>query len=136
MSRFHRPNFGSIGTQGYTTVASLIASFIGELRQQRPLHERHRVLLRDFDENRDFAEYAVDPATLPALIHALSTYAPKGFHFGPSPSDSTDFGYWPDEDHGRNEGLLEAEQRREAEETIAVQTAESLELNDWPTLNP
>lgn len=122
MARFNRPNIGSIGTQGYTTGASLVASFIGELRQQQPLHQRDKELLRAFDENK-LASPLVGKS-IAVLVEALARYAPKGYHFGPSTSDPTDFGYWPDEEHGRNEGSVEAEQRREAEETIAEETAE------------
>lgn len=122
MSRFHRPNIGSIGTAGYRDDKSLAQSFIGELRQQQPLHESDRSLLRKID---DFGTaFGYPPDIIANLVHALSRYAPKGYHFGPSDSDPSDFGYWPDEEHDRNEGSLEAEQRRESEETIAAKTAE------------
>lgn len=120
MARFHRPNIGSIGTAGYRDAHSLFGSLVGELRQQQPLHESDRTLLRDIDSLSPQA-YA---HTVPALIHALSRYAPKGYHFGPNDYDTSDFGYWPDESGGRNEGSREVTARHEVEETIAAETAE------------
>lgn len=122
MSRFQRPNIGSIGTAGYQTQRSLIDSFIGELRQQQPMHQTDRELLRSLDEQG--TAFGKAPDTLPVLIHSLSRYAPKGYHFGPSDSDPTDFGYWPNEDTDRNEGSREIAERHRAEESIAADTAE------------
>lgn len=122
MSRFHRPNIGSIGTQGYQTQRSLLDTLVSELSKQTPIHSKDKTLLAVI-ANAGTA-FAVEKSFIPLVVESLARYAPKGYHFGPSDSDSTDYGYWPDEAHGRNEGSIEAEQRREAEETISVQTAE------------
>ena len=124
MSRFHRPNIGSIGTVGLTAehhTQALVDTFVYELRQQQPLHQTDREFLREYDAG----EWALEDV-IKALVGKLNRYSPKGYHFGVSESDPTDFGYWPDEEHGRNEGSVEAAERARAEETIAEQTAETL----------
>lgn len=129
MSRFHRPNIGSIGTAGYKKDASLADTLLSELRQQTPIHAQDKELLRDID--------SMSPHThqfqVPALIHALSRYSPKGYHFGPSDSDPSDFGYWPDEDTDRNEGSAETAARHREEETIAAETAEQFIASQFQT---
>jgi hypothetical protein len=121
MSRFHRPNIGSISTGLAPTKhpQALIDTFIYELRQQHPLHEIDRELLSSLDVGVAFDSITI----IDRLVSALSNYAPKGYYFGPSASDSTDFGYWPIEDSsGRNAGSAEIQARQRA----AVEVAEGI----------
>lgn len=84
---FHRPNMGSV-IQGNNRADALVETFTYELRQQRPLHDKHRVML---------SQISVVPLTeaVPQLLIALNDYAPNGYYFGPSVSDDSDFGFWP-----------------------------------------
>lgn len=131
MARFSRPNFGSISV-GLTPdkhARALVDTFVYELRQQNPIHQTDRELLRTIEEAG--TAFAVEKSFIPELIHSLSRYAPKGYHFGPSDTDPTDFGYWPDESTERNEGSIETAERHRAEETIAAQTAEEQIAHQW-----
>jgi hypothetical protein len=87
MSRLTRPNLGSIGVLQSET---LLEALVYELGQQK-LHDTDRQLLHLIGDPSIFPS----DCFIPCLIKALNSYAPPGFYFGPSPSDSTDLGYWP-----------------------------------------
>lgn len=125
MSRFHRPNLGSISTGLVPSEHpySLIGTFVYELLQQRPLHERDKALVAAVDSPQLDKKAAI--ALIPSLIEALNHHAPKGFYFGPSESDPTDFGFWPiEESSGRNAGSAEVKARQRAAVEIAEGIAE------------
>lgn len=129
MSRFHRPNIGSIssGLSPTKSPSPLAETFIYELRQQRPLHERDRVLLASLDDATEGgrAQRIAHNKAIPVLIEALNRYAPKGYYFGPSESDPTDFGYWPSEESsGRNAGSAEISARQRTAVEVAEEIAE------------
>lgn len=129
MSRFKRANIGSISTgltpEGFPI--SLIQTFIAELHQQPDLHARDRALINGIElaSAADLIDTKVTRIFIDKLVTALSGYAPKGYFFGPNPADPADFGYWPEESHGRNEGKVEAEERQLAQQDIALTTAEA-----------
>lgn len=96
--RFHRPNFGSIST-GTLKSEDLIESFTYELQQQRPLHRRHRALIKDIKaaiarQGDRYYKHSDSMDAVAALIDALNEYAPEGFYFGAHPGDGSDFGFW------------------------------------------
>lgn len=88
-----RPNFGTVST-GTLTASDLRESFLFELRQQRPLHDTSRELIRELS-GVDFKDEDVEVSDVVRLIDELDKYAPSGFYFGPSLSDAADFGFWP-----------------------------------------
>jgi hypothetical protein len=94
MPRIKRPNYGSIST-GVVKASALIETFSYELRQQHPLHQEYQHLLAAIATNNRSPKPVPAEQIVARLISALNSYAPKGFYFGPSVTDSTDFGYWP-----------------------------------------
>lgn len=92
MARFKRPNFGTVST-GTLKPEDLRESFLYELRQQRPLHDTSRALIRDLEacpQSDDTNEWDVLQ-----LMRELNLYAPVGYVFGAYATDQADFGYWP-----------------------------------------
>lgn len=94
-----RPNFGTVST-GTLTASDLRESFLFELRQQRPLHDTSRELIRQLEEVPLDIVHEVSE-----LIKELDKYAPHEFYFGGSDADVTDVGYWPRRyaGHGRDQ---------------------------------
>lgn len=91
MAVFIRPNYGTVST-GTLIPEDLLESFSYELGQQKPLHDQHRMLLRNIAHG---IVKAARPVYVDRLISALNTYAPNGFYFGASETDPADFGFWP-----------------------------------------
>jgi hypothetical protein len=89
-----RPNFGTVST-GTRKPLDLRESFLYELKQQRPLLSSSREIIRILEE--ETADIDSVESDVLVLIVELGKYAPAGYYFGASVSDSADFGYWPED---------------------------------------
>lgn len=80
-----------------------IPAFLAELLRRDPAAHRaigqtHRLGL-GLDESSPWWQSEESAQTLEALFDALDAAAPKGFHFGSHPGNSSALGFWPNEEH-------------------------------------
>lgn len=90
-------NIGSVSTATMRS-EDLIPAFIDALRAQKPLHRKHRALIRDIESRMgkpgyyDSEDAAYDLNE--SLFDALDEYAMPYMYFGSHPGDGSDYGFW------------------------------------------